>query len=117
MKFKTFFYISIFYVFRNGQRRDDVVCEGKCRYETLCALRKGHHNMALCDHLPSYRFPNFKENPKESAGISKYDKAAHTVIKQQLEEQQHEGIAVLLKKSLRSYIMKRFLQLFVLFRN
>ncbi|KHN87162.1 Sphingomyelin phosphodiesterase 1, partial [Toxocara canis] len=45
--FKTFL--------KNSVRRDDYVCEGKCRFELLCDLRRGHHNSTLCSHIGRQR--------------------------------------------------------------
>ncbi|VDN43525.1 unnamed protein product [Gongylonema pulchrum] len=38
---------------RNSNRQDNFICEGKCRFESLCFLRKGHHNETLCNHIAS----------------------------------------------------------------
>ncbi|VDO55733.1 unnamed protein product [Onchocerca flexuosa] len=99
---------------KNSLRRDDFICEEKCRYNTLCFLRKGHHNATLCSHLTPHS--SIKRNPYNSSGIA--DKIGGmmdmvdpaTVAEQQ---QQYAEIMMLLKKKLRSYIMKRFLQLFL----
>ena len=36
-------------IFRNYARRDDYICDLKCRHELLCDMRASHHNRtALC---------------------------------------------------------------------
>ncbi|CAG9535750.1 unnamed protein product [Cercopithifilaria johnstoni] len=95
---------------RNSMRRDNVVCEGKCRYDFTCILRKGHHNTTLCNHLPSYD-SNIKQNSYKSSEIAgNTEKLKFTVTGNQ---QEHAEIMMLLKKKLRSFIMRRFFQLFL----
>lgn len=40
--------------FRNSVRRDDYKCDSKCRYKTICTLKKAHHNTELCSHVAGY---------------------------------------------------------------
>uniref|UniRef100_A0A8R1XMU1 Sphingomyelin phosphodiesterase n=1 Tax=Onchocerca volvulus TaxID=6282 RepID=A0A8R1XMU1_ONCVO len=98
---------------RNSHRQDNLICEGKCRYNSLCFLRKGHHNATLCSHFA--RYSSIKQNPYKSSGIA--DKIG-TMVNMVgpatvTEQQQYAEIMTVLKKKLRSYIMKRFLQLFL----
>ncbi|VIO95403.1 Uncharacterized protein BM_BM1724 [Brugia malayi] len=104
---------------RNSIRRDNFICERKCRYNLLCNLRKGHHNMTLCNHLPFPRNSrNFKSylSYKLPGTVDNVGKTTLTITKQQ-QQQQYANINMLLKKKLRSYILKRFFQLFLLSQN
>lgn len=92
-------------------RHDDFVCDGKCRYHLTCMLRKGHHNKTLCNHLPSYE-NSIKRNPYKSSGSGdSIRKVQHNTVMKK--EEQYNEIITLLKTKLRSFILKRFLQLFV----
>ncbi|VDM99911.1 unnamed protein product, partial [Thelazia callipaeda] len=48
-------YEPLFYnkFIRNSNRRDDFICDRECRFDSLCFLRKGHHNDTLCQYLLS----------------------------------------------------------------
>ncbi|VDK89165.1 unnamed protein product [Litomosoides sigmodontis] len=96
---------------RNSVRRDNFACEGKCRYDAICILRKGHHNATLCNHLfPSYSSSNIKGDPYKSS----LGKMKTTVTdNEQLQQQHYTEIMILLRKKLRSFILKRFLRLFL----
>lgn len=99
--------------YRNSIRRDNFACEGKCRYDAICFLRKGHHNATLCNHL----FPSYDSNMKRNPYESPVGRIKPTVTnKEQLEQQQQQlytEIMMFLRKKLRSFILKRFLQLFI----
>uniref|UniRef100_A0A0N5AMZ5 Sphingomyelin phosphodiesterase n=1 Tax=Syphacia muris TaxID=451379 RepID=A0A0N5AMZ5_9BILA len=41
-------------VCRNTVRRDDYECDNACVHDTICALKKAHHNDSLCLHTPNY---------------------------------------------------------------
>uniref|UniRef100_A0A9J2P5J3 Sphingomyelin phosphodiesterase n=1 Tax=Ascaris lumbricoides TaxID=6252 RepID=A0A9J2P5J3_ASCLU len=47
---------------KNSVRRDDYLCEGKCRFELLCQLRRGHRNATLCSHIGQQRI-SFSKYP------------------------------------------------------
>ncbi|KAM3721915.1 Sphingomyelin phosphodiesterase [Dirofilaria immitis] len=98
---------------RNSNRQDNFICEGKCRYNSLCSLRKGHHNTTLCSHLSSYS--NVKRNSYKSSRIVNHVEETMNVVNPVTvtKQQQYVEIMMLLKKKLRSHIMKRFLQLFL----
>lgn len=102
---------------RNSNRQDNFVCEGKCRLDSLCFLRKGHHNATLCNHI---QFQDNRHVYSYPRNPYKFTRPSDDFLSQKMKltsagkEKLLRECKDLLSKKLRAHVLKQFIKLFLL---